>query len=146
MRVVISLTTLPTRLIGDGILDTLKSINDQTRPPDAVYLGIPKNNKRLNTEYPEIPDQIKTLCTIVDLDEDCGPVTKILSALKMEPNPNTVIITIDDDVIYPKTNAAIKNSKEVLKEQHNDAEDLRDCNPSTHVHKIVEYFQNMAQQ
>ena len=48
------------------------------------------------------------------------------------------------DVIYPKTSDAIKRSKEVLKEQHNDAEDLSDCNPSTHVHKIVEYLQNAA--
>lgn len=45
------------------------------------------------------------------------------------------------DVVYPKTSDAIKHSKEVLREQHNDAEDLRDCNPSTHVHKIVEYLQ-----
>jgi len=48
------------------------------------------------------------------------------------------------DVIYPKTADAIKHSKEVLREQHNDAEDLSDCNPSTHVHKIVEYLQNAA--
>ncbi len=49
------------------------------------------------------------------------------------------------DVVYPKTADAIKHSKEVLREQHNDAEDLSDCNPSTHVHKIVEYLQNAAQ-
>ena len=49
------------------------------------------------------------------------------------------------DVVYPKTADAIKHSKEVLKEQHNDVEDLSDCNPSTHVHKIVEYLQNAAQ-
>ncbi len=49
-------------------------------------------------------------------------------------------------VVYPKTSDAIKHSKEVLKEQHNDSEDLSDCNPSTHVHKIVEYLQNTALQ
>ena len=49
------------------------------------------------------------------------------------------------EVVYPKTADAIKHSKEVLREQHNDAEDLSDCNPSTHVHKIVEYLQNAAQ-
>lgn len=48
------------------------------------------------------------------------------------------------NVVYPKTSDAIKHSKEVLKEQHNDSEDLSDCNPSTHVHKIVEYLQNMS--
>ncbi len=50
------------------------------------------------------------------------------------------------DVVYPKTDDAIKHSREVLREQHNDAEDLSDCNPSTHVHKIVAYLQNMSQQ
>ncbi len=50
------------------------------------------------------------------------------------------------NVVYPKTSDAIKHSKEVLKEQHNEAEDLSDCNLSTHVHKIVEYLQNTAQQ
>ena len=49
------------------------------------------------------------------------------------------------DVVYPMTVDAIKNSKEVLKEQHEDAEDLSNCNPSTHVHKIVEYLQKSAQ-
>jgi len=49
------------------------------------------------------------------------------------------------NVVYPKTSDAIKHSKDVLKEQHNEAEDLRDCNPSTHVHKIVEYL-HIAQQ
>lgn len=101
MRVVISLTTLPSRLIGNEIIDTLKSINNQTYLPNAIYLGIPKTNKRLDTKYPDIPNDIKMLCTTVDLDEDCGPVTKILAALKMESNMNTIIITIDDDVIYP---------------------------------------------
>ena len=47
------------------------------------------------------------------------------------------------NVVYPKTRYAIKNSKEVLNEHHNNAEDLRNCNPSTHVHKIVEYLQDM---
>jgi len=44
-------------------------------------------------------------------------------------------------ILYPHTETAIRNSKEVLKEKYNDAADLRGCNPSTHVHKIVEYLQ-----
>jgi len=48
------------------------------------------------------------------------------------------------DDLYPRTSEAIKNSKEVLKE-NNCSEYLRNCNPSTHVHKIVEHLQNIAQ-
>lgn len=51
------------------------------------------------------------------------------------------------EAIYPDTKTAIKNAKEVLKEKHC-GEDLSKsgCNPSTHVHKIVEYLQKMSKQ
>ena len=68
------------------------------------------------------------------------------SALRQEHPAYSKSDTTIFDVVYQKTSAAIRHSKEVLREQHNDAEDLRDCNPSTHVHKIVEYLQNTAKQ
>ena len=46
-------------------------------------------------------------------------------------------------VIYPLTARAIQNSKAVLKEKHF-GDDLRDCNPSTHVHHVVEQLQDIA--
>jgi len=49
------------------------------------------------------------------------------------------------NILFAHTEAAITRSKEVLKEQHDDAENLSDCNPSTHVHKIVEYLQSATQ-
>lgn len=67
------------------------------------------------------------------------------SALRQEHPAYNENDTTIFEVIYDKTSDAIKHSKEVLKEQHNGAEDLRNCNPSTHVHKIVEYLQNTAQ-
>ncbi len=68
------------------------------------------------------------------------------SALRQQHPAYSESDTTIFNVVYPKTSDAIKHSKEVLNEQHNDSEDLRDCNPSTHVHKIVEYLQNMSQQ
>ncbi len=47
-------------------------------------------------------------------------------------------------IVYPNTAKAIKNSEEVLKEKHY-GEDLRKCNPSTHVHLVVEHLQGIAQ-
>jgi len=67
------------------------------------------------------------------------------SALRQEHPAYCESDTTIFDVVYRKTADAIKHSKEVLKEQHNNAEDLSDCNPSTHVYKIVEYLQNAAQ-
>jgi hypothetical protein len=48
------------------------------------------------------------------------------------------------DVVFDKTHEAIKRSKEVLNEQHNNTEDISNCNPSTHIHKIVENLLNSA--
>jgi len=67
------------------------------------------------------------------------------SALRREHSAYSESDTTIFNVVYPKTSDAIKHSKEVLKGQHNDAEDLRDCNPSTHVHKIVEYLHTAQQ-
>lgn len=70
---------------------------------------------------------------------------KVKSTLRnIHPAYNESDTTIFE-VLSNKTDVAVKNSKEVLKEQHNDEEDLRNCNPSTHVHKIVEYLQKIAQ-
>ena len=67
------------------------------------------------------------------------------AALRREHSAYSESDTTIFNVVYPKTSDAIKHSKEVLNEQHNDAEDLRDCNPSTHVHKIVEYLHTAQQ-
>ena len=69
----------------------------------------------------------------------------VKSALRREHAAYNETDTTIFNVVYPKTSDAIKHSKEVLKEQHNEAEDLRECNPSTHVHKIVEYLHTAQQ-
>jgi hypothetical protein len=74
-----------------------------------------------------------------------GTSQETKSALRQEHRAYCESDTTIFDVVYPKTSNAIKNSKEVLREQHNGGDDLSDCNPSTHVHKIVEYLINMAQ-
>jgi hypothetical protein len=47
------------------------------------------------------------------------------------------------EVVYPLTSKVIANSEAVLREKHY-GEDLRDCNPSTHVHRVVEHLQRIA--
>jgi hypothetical protein len=98
VRVVGSLTTIPGRY--NKLKRTLKSLEAQDIKLDAIYLGIPERSRRLNTAYPELPDDIKELCTIVPCSHDYGPLTKIVGALQTEQDPDTIIITFDDDVIY----------------------------------------------
>jgi hypothetical protein len=38
--------------------------------------------------------------TVQFLDEDWGPATKLIAALLLEKDPETVIITLDDDMVY----------------------------------------------
>lgn len=98
MRVVASLTTIPGR--EKKLLRTLRSLHAQTYKLDAIYLGIPQRSRRLGLPYPEFSQQIKDMCTIVICDADYGPGTKIIGGLISESDPDTVIITFDDDVIY----------------------------------------------
>ncbi|MBN1554215.1 MAG: RloB domain-containing protein [Phycisphaerae bacterium] len=48
------------------------------------------------------------------------------------------------ETIYEKTDIAIQNAKTVIREKHW-GDDLRECNPSTHVHFLVEHLRSMTQ-
>lgn len=97
MRVVASLTTMPDRY--DKVIRTVRTIAAQTYPLDAIYLGLPARSRRLDIPYPEPPPELKALVTVVPCT-DFGPITKLLGGLLKEQDPNTVIITFDDDMIY----------------------------------------------
>lgn len=98
VRVVISLTTVPGRY--DKLLNTLSYLKQQDYPVSAIYLTIPEVSKRFNTAYPEPPQAIKDLVTVVRIQKDYGPICKIIGALLNEPDPNTLIVTCDDDIVY----------------------------------------------
>lgn len=98
-RIVISLTTLPNRY--DLLLKTLKSLHHQYVLPNIIYLTLPEKAKRSGLSYPDPPNDIKELCHIVKIKEDYGPICKLYGALLMEQDADTVIITVDDDAIYP---------------------------------------------
>lgn len=98
-RVVASLTTMPDKY--SRLVKTLESLNKQTHKLDAIYLGIPKISRRLKTPYPELPKEITDQCQVVEVT-DYGPITKIVAGLISESDPDTVIITFDDDMWYPE--------------------------------------------
>ena len=101
---VVSLTTTPYRI--DTIKPVLDSIVRQSINPTKIYVNIPWRFKRNNTEY-IIPAWLKDYPNIysniiINRTEDYGPATKLLGALITEHDPNAIIITIDDDKIYPR--------------------------------------------
>lgn len=99
-RIVISLTTIPAKY--PKLKQTLESLHAQTYKVDAIYLSLPKRMRRMDVEYPPLPEDVKSLCTVVECI-DYGPITKILGGLLAEKDPETVIITADDDMVIPET-------------------------------------------
>lgn len=100
MRIIASLTTMPDKI--PKLIRTLESLNKQTRKLDAIYLSYPNKSRRLGIQYPPVTSEISDLCTTVNCT-DYGPITKIVGGLLQEDDPETVIITFDDDMIYPET-------------------------------------------
>ena len=98
MRIVGSLTTIPSRI--EQIEKTLLSISNQSYKLDAVYFYIPYLCLREDSGY-QIPDTLTNYCHIIR-GQDYGPITKIVGALISEHDPDTIIITFDDDKIYPE--------------------------------------------
>ncbi|KAJ3068930.1 hypothetical protein HK102_007035, partial [Quaeritorhiza haematococci] len=102
-RVVVSLTSFPGRL--ERINDTIHSIANQSRKVDRILLSIPWEVKRVKVpaELPpivkELEEEFKGILKI-KRTEDYGPSTKLLGALLDEKDPETIIITVDDDTIY----------------------------------------------
>ena len=109
-RVVVSYTTLPSRY--EVLRKSILSLKAQTYNLDAIYLTIPKISSRLQKPYPPLPNDILSLCTVVYTDIDYGPLTKIYGALISENDPDTVIISCDDDVSFPA------NHIEILMKHH----------------------------
>lgn len=100
VRIVASYTTLPGR--EETLEKSIKSLLDQTRKPDVIYLTLPEKAERLNLVYPEPSEFVKKHCKIVRIPKDYGPATKLYGALQEEQDPKTLIFSVDDDVIYDR--------------------------------------------
>jgi hypothetical protein len=101
-RVVISLTTTPSRITRLG--PTLRSLLAQDYPPTAIYLAVPRRSMRENRSY-RVPVGLARhpTVTIIEAERDWGPATKLLPSLRAErERPETLIIAVDDDNIYPR--------------------------------------------
>jgi hypothetical protein len=105
-RVVVSLSTIPSRFYG--ITSTLDSLVNQKRLPDTIHLNLCHQYRResitltdedvnclRSTLSKEINDR---LC--INWGRDYGPATKLIPAIQQEKDPETIIITVDDDWLY----------------------------------------------
>lgn len=110
-RVIVSCSSIPPRF--GTLVDVLKHYaHDQTRCPDAIVINIPERYYRFADR--DIGPELLTLMNrLIELGlqsvvkihrptRDYGPATKLIPTLvreMTEPNENTIVITVDDDVI-----------------------------------------------
>jgi len=99
-NIVVSLTTTLDRI--NKIQPVLKSLYRQSIKPDRIYLNISRDRGDGNEKY-IIPAWLKTdPKVIVNRTKDYGPAIKLIGTLEKEHDPDTIIITVDDNHIYPK--------------------------------------------
>jgi hypothetical protein len=98
-RLIVSVTTTQKRLFA--LHETIITILQQTILPTLIYLNIPINIVN-NSSNKEALSHLKSLSSKVFLNpsKDEGPATKLLPTLRIEKNPATLLITIDDDMLY----------------------------------------------
>ena len=103
-RVVVSLSTLPDRI--GRLQPTLKSLLNQTHPPDEIVLAVPKFSVRQRREY-EFPKYLSRVprLRVLRCEKDWGPATKFIAVVRDElaaGRSDTLIMVVDDDRIYPR--------------------------------------------
>lgn len=97
MRHIISLSTIPPRFGHIGA--TLASLLAQKARPEAIRLYIPRRYRRFadyDGSLPAVPDGV----TIVRVDDDLGPATKVLYAARDLRGQAVDILYCDDDRCY----------------------------------------------
>jgi len=101
-NVIITMTTVPNRLIGDSLMFVINKLLNLTYKNYEIHFNIPYINKTTNEEY-VIPEWLSSLNSEklkIFRTDDYGPITKILPTIKRINNPNQLIITVDDDLEY----------------------------------------------
>jgi len=98
-EIIVSLSTSPTRIVH--IEHLIQTLTNQTIPPDKIVLNLPYVFKRTNDTFEKIPEFI-TQNPLVEINmcEDIGPATKVIPTAKLASSPDSIIISVDDDIEY----------------------------------------------
>lgn len=100
-RVIVSMTTSPARL-ADGLERSVRTLLNQTCPPDEVHLNVPHVFRRTGEPY-VLPAWCSTIDPRVRVFrvDDVGPATKTVPTVeRIAPDEDVVIVVADDDVLY----------------------------------------------
>jgi len=122
---VISLTTVPSRLYKkteDGVKAVIISLCEQKDDDYEVHFNIP-NIYHVTKEPYIIPDWLEELDQKyshlkIYRTNDHGPATKVVPTIERVKNPETIILVLDDDLIY---------HEEMVSEHRKYQRELGDC-------------------
>ncbi len=96
LRIIVSLTTSPSRL--KQLEPVLRSLTvGQTRPPNEIHLNLPWKFNRGTEEF-VLPEFLSRYPVTIFRVDDVGPATKLIPTLARITDPNTWVLTVDDDV------------------------------------------------
>jgi len=119
MQVVLTLTTIPSRLLQkyeDDIRACIESIVNQTYKDYEIHFNIPYTNKLTGEDY-IIPEWLLEYEKIkIFRTEDIGPATKSVPTIERITDPEAIIIVCDDDLVYHEQmiEAHVENQKKHL--------------------------------
>jgi hypothetical protein len=107
MNIFISLTTVPDRLNNWNVAyRNLRSlVNQKTDKDYKVVLNLPYVYKNKNEEY-KVSDELKKFAEdnprliINRIDNDRGPIEKVIGCFNLATDPQDIIIALDDDHVY----------------------------------------------
>lgn len=101
VRVVVSLTTIPTR--EDSVIKTIESIQAGTYKVNEIYVNLPEWYPRFGRgPDPNLETKLVSMGVKVNTCKDYGSLTKLVPILDPETDPETLIVVLDDDVTYNK--------------------------------------------
>jgi hypothetical protein len=106
-NIIISLTTIPTRLITPEFELIIKKLKNQNLKPNFIVINVCKSYSRKFTydekEYKRKLEEYKTDKDILlNICDDYGPATKALGLIEIKHlfNSNDIVICVDDDISY----------------------------------------------
>lgn len=99
-KVIVTLTTVPDRL-NVSLPATIKSLSASSYEDFEIHLNLPDIQATTGAHYekPYWVNQFNKLKVFTGL-EDLGPKTKIIPTLLRTEDPDAIIITADDDIVY----------------------------------------------
>ena len=103
--VIVSLTTVPNRI--KNLVPVLNSLINGNMKPTEIWVNVPEQHA-FSKQYYSVPHNIKAYIKKhkeikIKNTYDYGPITKLIPTVESIDDPDTFIVTVDDDHVYPDT-------------------------------------------